>query len=209
MKKYLDKLKPKIKYDKKLITFMIIFVIIGVVTGTLFTLILNNSDKNLVIEYIQSFIDNIKNNKILFQDSIKNALVSNMIYILIVWILGISIIGLPIIILITFWRSFVIGFSISSFIITYGVKGCFLSLIYIFPHLIINLLFFIVLCTYAIRLSLKLIYTIIHKKSFDFKTIINKYINILLICTIIIILCVLYEIFIMPIIIKFVVSFLF
>lgn len=209
MKKQLDKLKLKIKYDKKLVTFMIVLVLIGVITGTFFTLILNGSDKKLVIEYIESFIESISNNKIAFEDTLKNALISNTAYILITWILGISIIGLPIIILITFWRSFVIGFSISSFIITYGAKGCLLSFIYIFPHLIINLLFFIILSTYAIRLSIKLVSTIINKKSLDFKIIMNKYLNILLICTVIIIIAVLYEVFVMPIIIKFIVSLLF
>lgn len=209
MKNYLDKLINKVKYDKRLLTFIIILVIIGIITGTVFTLILNNSDKNIVIEYIKSFIYNIKNNKIIFEDSLKNGLISNMLYILIVWILGISIIGLPVIIIIIFWRAFVIGFSISSFIITYGIKGCILSFIYVFPHLIINLLFFIILCTYATRLSLKLVSKIINKKTLDFKIIMNKYTNILLVCTIAIILSVVYEIFIMPVIIKFVVSFLF
>lgn len=209
MKKRLDKLKIKIKYDKKLVTFMIVLVLIGIITGTFFTLILNGNDKKLVIEYIESFVESISNNKLVFQDTLKNALISNMVYILSVWILGISIIGLPVIVLITFWKSFVIGFSISSFIITYGIKGCILSFIYVFPHFIINLLFFIILSTYAIRLSLKLVSTILNKKSLDFKLIINKYFNILLICTIIIILSVLYEVFIMPIIIKFIVSLLF
>ena len=209
MKKQLDKLKIKIKYDKKLVAFMIVLVLIGIITGTFFTLILNGNDKKLVIEYIESFVESISNNKLVFQDTLKNALISNMVYILSVWILGISIIGLPVIVLITFWKSFVIGFSISSFIITYGIKGCILSFIYVFPHFIINLLFFIILSTYAIRLSLKLVSTILNKKSLDFKLIINKYFNILLICTIIIILSVLYEVFIMPIIIKFIVSLLF
>lgn len=209
MKKQLDKLKIKIKYDKKLVTFMIVLVLIGIITGTFFTLILNGNDKKLVIEYIESFVESISNNKLVFQDTLKNALISNMVYILSVWILGISIIGLPVIVLITFWKSFVIGFSISSFIITYGIKGCILSFIYIFPHFIINLLFFIILSTYAIRLSLKLVSTILNKKSLDFKLIINKYFNILLLCTIIIILSVLYEVFIMPIVIKFIVSLMF
>lgn len=209
MKKKLDKLKIKINYDKKLVTFMIVLVLIGIITGTFFTLILNGNDKKLVIEYIESFVESISNNKLVFKDTLKNALISNMVYILSVWILGISIIGLPVIVLITFWKSFVIGFSISSFIITYGIKGCILSFIYMFPHFIINLLFFIILSTYAIRLSLKLVSTILNKKSLDFKLIINKYFNILLICTIIIILSVLYEVFIMPIMIKFIVSLLF
>lgn len=209
MKKQLDKLKIKIKYDKKLVTFMVVLVLIGIITGTFFTLILNGNDKKLVIEYIESFVESISNNKLVFQDTLKNALISNMVYILSVWILGISIIGLPIIVLITFWKSFVIGFSISSFIITYGIKGCILSFIYVFPHFIINLLFFIILSTYAIRLSLKLVATILNKKSLDFKLIINKYFNILLICTIIIILSVLYGVFIMPIVIKFIVSLMF
>jgi len=207
--KQLDKLKKSIKYNKKVILFLIILIMIGIIVGSMFTLILNSSDKSLVVEYIKSFIQNIDKNKLLFSETLINTLIINMIYILFIWVLGLSVIGLPIIILINFWKSFVLGFSISSFIITYGIKGCLLSFFYLFPHLIINLFFIIILSMYSIRVTIKLFNSIIKKKTIDFKLIMNKYTYILLLSTFICILTSLYETFVSHYILKLIVSFLF
>ena len=64
MKKAMDKLLNNIKFDKKYLLFCLIIVIFGIITGSLFVVILNSSDKILVVEYIESFIDSIKNNSI-------------------------------------------------------------------------------------------------------------------------------------------------
>lgn len=80
----------------------------------------------------------------------------------------------------------------------YKVKGLLISLIYIFPHHIINILLYTILIIYSLALSVKLIYSIFKRKSIDFKPIINKYLYILLICIVGFCLTSLYEAFIMP-----------
>ena len=63
--KLMDKLINNIKFDKKYVFFSLILVILGVITGSIFIVILNSTDKNLVIEYISNFIENIKNSDVI------------------------------------------------------------------------------------------------------------------------------------------------
>ena len=121
--KLLDMLKNKIKYNKKTMIFLLIIVIIGIISGSFFSVILNQNDKQLVIDNIKNYIDNIS--KINNIEILKNTLIINLLIILFIWILGISVIGLLIVILLIFWKSFTLSFTISSFIITY--KRTFIS----------------------------------------------------------------------------------
>ena len=97
-----------------------------------------------------------------------------------------------------FSKFFVIGFSISSIIKGYGLKGCLLSFAYIFPHHIIYIIVYTILTVYSIKMSIKLISTIIKKDKIDFKPIINKYLLVLLLSAIIAVLTLLFEVFITP-----------
>ena len=53
------------------------------------------------------FFNNIKDNKLNYIDTLKNSIISNMSLIIVIWLLGISIIGVPIITFLYFCKSFV------------------------------------------------------------------------------------------------------
>ena len=117
MKKLMDKLFNLVKFDKRYVLFCLVLVILGIITGSLFVIILNNSDKSLAIEYIESFINNIKNNNFNYIDTLKNTLIINYFIIIIISIIGFTYFLIPINILILFYKAFVIGFSLASFIL--------------------------------------------------------------------------------------------
>lgn len=196
--KLLDKLKRKIKLNKKGILFLLGISIIGFISGVIFITVISKTDQNLVREYITSYIDNIKKNNINYLDLFKNTFFDNISFIIIVWILGMSVIGIPINIFYYFIKAFVLGFSVTSFILTYKLKGCIYSLIYIVPHNIINLFIYTILIYYTINFSLTLIFSIMKKRNINFSILINKYINILLITICVIIITSLYEALIIP-----------
>ncbi len=198
MKKVTDKFKITIKHNKKVIFFLGIIAVIAIIFGSLFSVMLNESDKNLTLEYINNFFENIKNNNLNYILALKNGSISSLGFILIVWLLGVSIIGMPIVLFMYFSKFFVIGFSISSIIKGYGLKGCLLSFAYIFPHHIIYIIVYTILTVYSIKMSIKLISTIIKKDKIDFKPIINKYLLVLLLSVIIAVLTLLFEVFITP-----------
>lgn len=206
MKKLMDKLLNNIKFDKKYVFFSMVIVILGIITGSIFIVVLNSTDKSLVTEYISSFMDNIKNNNIIVNDIIKNVFINNFLVILIISIIGFTFFLFPINILILFYKSFIIGFSLASIILTYNIKGILISLVYIFPHLIINILLFSLLTAFTLKLSIKMINYIIKKKEVNMRVYFNKYLYILILSIIIISITSLYESFIVTYLLKLVVK---
>ena len=202
MKKIMDKLFNLVKFDKRYVLFCLVLVILGIVCGSLFIIILNSSDKNLVIEYIESFIDTIKNNNFNYIDTLKNTLISNYLIIIIISIIGFTYFLTPVNVLVLFYKSFVIGFSLSSFILTYKIKGLLLSIVYIFPHLIINILLFSLLIAFTLKLSIKMINCIIKKKEVNMRLYFNKYLYTFLFIFFIITITSIYESFITPYLMK-------
>lgn len=203
--KWMDKLKGTIKVNKKTLLFFTILLIIGIIAGSIFMAILSETDKKLVTDYFNNYISNIENNKLNYLESIKNGLFNNLLYIIIIWILGISIIGIPIVTIMFFIKSFTLGFSIASIVFNYKLKGCLLNFINIFPHQMIYFLIYMLITTYSIFFSLKMINSIINKKNMDFKIMMNKYVRILIISVIAITIGIIIETFITPLLIKIII----
>ena len=199
----MDKLKKIIKYDKKIMTFLNVIAIVGIIAGSIFMIILSKNDKETVLNSIKDFFDKLINNKFNFIGTLKNTVISNFLFSFIIWVIGISVVGVLIVIFIIFYKSFTLGFTISSIIYTYSIKGTFLAFIYVFPHLVINLLIWLYLSSYSIKLSIILIKSILKKDNLNFKAFINNYSKVFLISIIFLIVTSLYESFIAPIILRY------
>ena len=198
----LDMLKRKMKYNKKVMLFLIVIVIFGIVTGSFLSVVLNSNDKILIIDNIKSFIDNLDN--INSFDILKNSVLINTIIILGIWILGISVIGILAVICLIFWYAFTLGFTVSSFILTYNIKGLLLAFVYIFPHLIINLFIIMYLGSYSLKFSILIIKCIFNKVNLNLRKLMIIYIKVLFISLFLIIFTSLFEAFISPFLLKYV-----
>ena len=198
MKKYMDKLKQNIKFNKNLFIFLLVLILVGVGAGALFSMLLNESDKELVSNYLNSFFTNINNNNLQLNTSFLNTLIFTLGYALIIWIFGISIIGILLILPFLFIKAFVLGFSVGSILINFKFKGILISFIYIIPHHVINILIYILVSAYAIMISYRLISSMKNKKVFDFKIIMNRYTYILFFSLTILFSTSLYEALVMP-----------
>lgn len=196
----IEKIRKKLKINKNGLLFLLGITLFGFISGVIFITVISKSDQALVKNYITSYLNNI--DKISYFDSFKNIFLENLSFIIIVWLLGMSVIGIPINIFYYYIKSFIIGFSISSFILTYKIKGCLYAFIYIVPHNLINLIIYTILIYFTINFSLTLIYAIFKKKNLNFKTMMNKYINILFISLAVILITTIYETFIVPNLIK-------
>ncbi len=202
MKKIFKLINAEFKRNKKLYVFVSILLIVGFITGSLFITILSSEDKKLVGETISNFFLQIKNNNVDIIYTLRTSLTTNLIYIIFVWLLGISVIGIPIIIFLIFIKSFILGFSIVSIIFKYKLSGTLISLAYIFPHQILNLLVISFIGLYALKVSISLIKLILSKKQINFKLIMKKYFAVLIICVILSIISTMLETFLCPNFIK-------
>jgi len=181
-------------------TFISILTIIAIISGSLFYFKLNPNDQSLIKTYIENLIINNEYNSLI------SLLGINFLLILIIWILGISIIGVIINLFIYFVKVFIMSLEITTLINLYQGKGLLISLLNIFPHQILNLFIFSILVIYAVNLSLTLIISIIKKKTISIGYIIKSYNKIFIISSTLIILTVIYEYYLAPIIMKLVLN---
>lgn len=208
MKKQMDKLKNKTTSNKKIIVFLVGLFLIGLIAGSIFITIISKSDQALVKEYIKEFVNKADKNKLNYLEALKNASLSNGLFIVIVWLLGFSIIGIPIVIFMYFSKAFILGFSLSSFILQYKFKGLLLALIYFFPHHVINILAYTLIMIYSLKISFILINSIIKKKTISFKAIMNRYLIVFAVSIGMVIVASLYECFVVPFLIRNLIGFL-
>lgn len=200
-----DKLKNKVSRNKKMLTFLIGILVIGIVAGSLFMVVLNSADIALIKEHLETFITNIESNKLNYTESFIHSLGTNLVYVIGIWLLGISVIGIPIIIFLYFAKAFTLGFSISSIIYEYKLKGCLFAFFYVFPHHILSILLYTFLMLYSLSLSIRVSKTLIAKKTLDFKIIMRRYSVVLIISLIGAVIVSLLEAFVMPNLVRFII----
>lgn len=206
MKQKMQHFKQYFIVSKKMYLFLFILFIIAIIAGSVFSITLNEVDNDLVTTYLNNYLNLVKEKNIVFKESFLNFILSNSITNLIIWLLGFSVIGIPIIIFLFFYKCFIIGFAISSIILRYKAKGILLGLLYVFPHHIISILLLMILSIYALSVSVNIIKAILKRKEISFKEITNRYIVILLITFISTLLLGIYESCILPKILFMIIS---
>lgn len=189
--------------NKKVNLFVIFIVVLGIISGSLFLMVLNENDKSEVINEISTFMANINTNNINNLNSFKNSLIEGMILIILSWILGMSIIGVIFNIFFIYMKSFTIGFSISSFILVYKYKGILSSLIYVIPSQLINILIILILGVYTLLFSKYLFKMIFLKdKTVNLGKFFKKYVLVFGICIILCLVSSLCEAYLLPSLLK-------
>ena len=111
-------------YDNfKLYLIVIIIFIIGIIVGVIFINNTNGDQATEIQNYITEFINLLKQDYHIDTGALlKKSLSDNIILIIIMWLLGSTVIGIPIVMGIVLFRGFCIGYSLSAIIATLGVQ---------------------------------------------------------------------------------------
>ena len=205
MKKY-SNIKSIILPSRKINIFVVGILFLGIILGSIFMCMINMNDRLLVIEKIKLFIDNINNSRLDSLLLLKNSISINLLYVFIIWILGLSLIGIIINIFLFFFKSFIFGFTLASFIITYKYKGILLSLLYLLFGELLNIIILLVITIYSIMISYRLITLIFRGNNIGIKKYLRNYLLILVISIILSIISSLFESFLLPSLIKLVIG---
>ncbi len=198
MKEMYNNYKKELSKKNNILILISVVFILGLIFGSIYITILENEEKTTILNQVNNYFLSDSSS---FDEKIeifKNSLLSNFTYIISMWLLGLSVIGMPIVFIMTFFKSFILGFSVSSIFAKYGFKGIVGVLTYIFPSHIILSIFILFLSTYSIIISLKLANSAVLKKTINFKTFMGKYFFILIIGILISILCSLFDGFVSP-----------
>jgi len=193
--------------NKKINLFVIFVIVLGIISGTVFLLALNETDKELVVNQITNFMVNVNDNNINNFNAFKNSLVENIIFVVIIWILGMSIIGVIFNVFVMYLKGFILGFTLSSFFYIYKYKGLLAGIIYLVPSSIINIFVTLIAGVYSIILTIYLWKVIFMRdKSNNIGNFLKKYFLILLICIVLVVISSLCESYLMPALIKLIIK---
>ncbi|MFZ5943431.1 MAG: stage II sporulation protein M [Bacillota bacterium] len=134
--------KPGVKgYFAKnylILLFVAFFLIMGIVFGVLGVKALTPEQLSGLNSYIDTGLKTV-GSTLDYQSTAKQAIWRNLSTIFKIWFLGLTVIGLPLILVIIFTRGFILGFTVGFFLQNKGWQGLIIILLTIFPQNIIHL----------------------------------------------------------------------
>ena len=181
MKEMYNNYKKELSKKNNILILISVVFILGLIFGSIYITILETEEKTTILNKVSNYFTTVDYS---FEDKIdifKNSLLANLAYIISMWLLGLSVVGMPIVFIMTFFKSFILGFSVSSIFAKYGFKGIVGVLTYIFPSSIVQCIFILFLASYSIIISFKIANSAFTKKTINFKTFMGKYFFILII----------------------------
>ncbi|HWR06306.1 stage II sporulation protein M [Sporomusa sp.] len=117
--------------------FMILIFVIGIVIGAMAVKTLPDEQKAELVGYLRVFFQGLvepQNTAGDTQALLFGVMVSNIKVIVIMWLLGFTIVGIPFVLFMVCLRGFVIGFTVGFLVNEYIMKGLLFALVSVLPH---------------------------------------------------------------------------
>lgn len=141
-----------------------LFFAIGISVGAFTVKALDINQKTELVTYLNKFFQILNNQTInknaVFYQSIKN----NFQIVFFIWFLGVTVIGIPFTLLITSFRGFIVGFTVSFLIQGMGWKGFVLTLAAVLPQNIIFIPCILIVSAISLCFSIQVFKTRIKKR---------------------------------------------
>lgn len=136
---------------------VIMFLLIGISAGAFTVKALSDVQKQELIGYLRSFFQFINENSYDTFSILKQSLLNNIQTGVLIWLLGITIVGIPFILLLISLRGFIIGFTVGFLVEQMGIQGLFFALCAILPQNILIIPCLISIAVIGISFSLMII----------------------------------------------------
>ena len=146
--------------NKKVFLFISVLLVIGIISGILFLVFLNEASQEIIFLNINDYLQNLNNftfNNLFMDITILSSLI----------ILSIFIIGIPITIFFLFFNGLSLGFVIASLSTIFGFKGFIYSFIYLIINKFVYLFFMYFLCLALFKIVLITLKCFIHKEKIN------------------------------------------
>ena len=162
-----------------------LYIIILTLAGMLMGIVLSNYIDVSDIKHLSSYLTTITTgvNK---YDYFVSQFFIGIIFIIFVFVLGTSFIGIPLISFVIFTKGLQIGFSCALFVYSYQLKGLAGIVMTLLPQVIFDLTSTFLIAASAIQLSMYIVYSCTNREKLDFKKLANTVLNDIFICFIIV-----------------------
>lgn len=128
--KILNMIKEHVRTNIKYYFTIAIVFLIGIVIGVMFINNIDENQKNQIGDYLCTFTEALNSDyKVDTNNLLKSSITNNLLLALLLWFIGSTVVGIPIVYIIICIRGFFLGYTLSSIIVTYNVwKGTLFSL---------------------------------------------------------------------------------
>jgi len=115
----------------------ILCLCIGIVLGVYTVGYMSSFEKSDLLSYMKSFCTSISTANIDSQSILLASVKNNLVLLLAIWFLGLTMIGIPIILLLEILKGFTIGYTTCFVVNGLGIKGIWISILGVLPQNII------------------------------------------------------------------------
>lgn len=181
----------------KLLSMLLIITFFAIINGIFITAFFDEKINNEITNNITALVNQVRTGKYSSHFNVFREIKFNSIYILLFWLIGISIIGIPILIVLYLLRLFTVSFEMIFLIKNIKITGILFSLFYMIPKFI-NIIIYFFLLNHSVRFSIILIKVIFFKKNYNLSLIMKRYGIILILSELFVVLITLIENLLMP-----------
>ncbi|MDF2671254.1 MAG: spoIIM [Paenibacillus sp.] len=151
-------MRSDLKEHLSLYVFVSVLLVMGVVFGALMVNALSTDQKQELGRHLSSFVQMVDQGTDLGgKASFKLAFFMHLKWVLLIWLLGLSIVGLPFIFLLDFLKGVLVGFSVGVLVGEMSWKGMLFALVSVAPQNLIIIPVIMISSVSAIAFSLYLI----------------------------------------------------
>ncbi|MFE8702597.1 stage II sporulation protein M [Cytobacillus sp. FJAT-54145] len=205
---YQNVLTNHIREHSSIYLFVIVLFMMGVIFGAIVVNSLSFTQKEDLFYYLSQFFGQVSDGKVAAsKDLFFQSFFHNSKFIGLMWILGISIIGLPIILILLFIKGMVVGFTVGFLVNQMQWDGFLLSFVSVLPQNFIIIPVFIVTATLSVSFSLKMIRRQFMKKMGQpLMPLLGRYMTVFLAALLLLMIAASIEAYVSPILMKAVVN---
>ncbi|MGA9288099.1 MAG: stage II sporulation protein M [Anaerobacillus sp.] len=165
-------------------TFIAVLFLMGIVFGAVIVNSLSLTQKEELTVYLSRFFGQVSEGQFATSSEMFHQSLTHYVkYISLMWLLGLTIIGLPIVLIMLFLKGIVVGFTVGFLVNQMSWKGFLLAFVSVFPQNILAVPAMIVVGTASLTFSLRLMRQLVMKRRTEL--ILTPFIrfSVLVICT--------------------------
>ncbi|TSB46574.1 stage II sporulation protein M [Alkalicoccobacillus porphyridii] len=163
-----DQIIMHVEENRTIYLFTTVLFLIGIIFGAIIVNSLNLSQKNDLYMYLGHFFVQVEDGRIAGSKEIfSQSYIHYGKYFALMWILGLSLIGLPVILVLLFLKGVVVGFTVGFLVNQMGFQGFLLALVSILPQNLLLVPAFIIVGTASVSFCLKMLRQQFAKKSHE------------------------------------------